>query len=198
MILAERVIALRTVMSAQLKTGELDEGYLLRKMIRWYSRSFNYTIDEVEESVPIQKVAQHFWEAHYEGLYDDGDRGEQAVMEEARRLTETRKERAERQKEKAVDDVGLDRLMAKERAHNQNIAEIRRLKLKPKAPPAPLPLPAQDDDSLDPPTWPPQPVAPTAQVTRSEPPKAPPSKFEFSEADFDPDADWDVLSPDKE
>lgn len=66
--------------------------------MRWYSKTFHTPLHVVEWDVPLDDILQAWFESEYEGLSEDGR------VDEARRLTETPEERAEREAEAHLDD----------------------------------------------------------------------------------------------
>ena len=81
-----------------------DYDYLLRKVYRWFSRTYATPLDQAYE-IPIEEVLQAWFEERYEGM-DEADREEEKVL-----LFETDRERAVRQNEedrrKAEDEDAL-------------------------------------------------------------------------------------------
>ncbi len=47
-----------------------DEAYEMRRIFRWYSRTFHTPLEEVEE-IPIQKVLVHYFESEFENANEE-------------------------------------------------------------------------------------------------------------------------------
>jgi hypothetical protein len=76
---AIRIRALRSVLSP-------DSSYLIRKIIRWYSKTFHMPLAQVED-IPIEDLLQAYWEERYEGMSEDqlaAEREELLTSPEAR------------------------------------------------------------------------------------------------------------------
>jgi hypothetical protein len=68
---AVRLAALQVVFdSRRKKPKEVDPEYYLRRIFRWYSKTFATPLHEVEE-LPLSDVLQHYWEEHYEDMAKD-------------------------------------------------------------------------------------------------------------------------------
>ena len=80
-----------------------DDSFRLRRIYRWYSKTFNTPLHEAEK-LPIAYVLQHFYEDHYESLLS-ADKLEE-LEEERIVLTETEEERKEREKRELEDKFG--------------------------------------------------------------------------------------------
>lgn len=98
-ISAVRILALWNV-SRPAEKQESD--YVYRVMARWFSEKFPYKLEEVDD-LPIEFVAQHYYEAHYEELTPE--EREQELRRVA--LTEEERETAE-----AADDAFLKQAIA--------------------------------------------------------------------------------------
>jgi len=89
---ATRLIALWNVTRA---SDKQDPEYIYRVMARWYSEKFGYKLDEVDD-IPIETVAMHYYEAHYEDMTPE------ERNEEIKRLTQSDEEKIAA--DKADDD----------------------------------------------------------------------------------------------
>jgi hypothetical protein len=93
-ISATRILALWNVSRP---ADKQESDYVYRVMARWLSEKFNYKLDEVDD-LPIEFIAQHYYEAHYE------DQTPEEREAEMRRLTASEEEM---QKAAAADDEFL-------------------------------------------------------------------------------------------
>jgi len=98
LIAAARTLALREVVNSRRHPPrEGDPGYPLRKIFRWYAKTFFTPIHEVEE-LPLYDVLQ----AYFESTFEDLDH--EALDIEVADLVETDEELESRQKKEDVDD----------------------------------------------------------------------------------------------
>lgn len=86
-----------------------DPEFFLRKVFRWYSKTFVTPLDEVED-LPLADVLRHFYEYHFEEMLEDqpGEKPGSGF----RRLEQVRQDMLEdpevlaaRQREEDADDV---------------------------------------------------------------------------------------------
>jgi hypothetical protein len=78
-----------------------DADYLLRYILRWYSRTFATPLHEVD-ALPLEDVLEHYFECQAEDMEDE-DKDEVLA-----RLIETRSERLEREAKEAEEAVADD------------------------------------------------------------------------------------------
>ena len=91
--------------------GKEDVEFQLRQMMRWYAHYFNYRLHEVEE-IPIEHVAMHYWEHHYQQMRPEDQE------EEIKLLTQTEEEaKASRD----ADDEFLAKTIKDARAASKDI-----------------------------------------------------------------------------
>lgn len=86
---AIRVLSLRHV----IKENDLD--YTMRRIYRWYSKTFHTPLHVVED-LPVEFILQNYWEAQYEDMDD------QSLDHEVKTLTKTPEET--RAEDKAWDE----------------------------------------------------------------------------------------------
>jgi len=60
---AIRIIALQNVLSRRKKKA-IDTDFQLREVFRWYSTTFHTPL-HVVETLPLDDIFTHYWEAHY-------------------------------------------------------------------------------------------------------------------------------------
>lgn len=107
---AVRYIALNNVFDAKRKKPlDRDPEAHLRKVFRWYSKTFFTPLDEVE-NLPLISILLNWWEVHYEELAEDQasekpGSGKRRLEEERDRLLEDPEALAERQREEDADDA---------------------------------------------------------------------------------------------
>jgi hypothetical protein len=126
LIRAIQLRALRSVLKP-------DKDYLVRKMLRWYSKTYFTPLREVEE-LPFDEVMQAYFEERYEGMSDDDrDAERQALLTtEEQRYQQILAEEAEE-----AEMFELGRIVAAEeerkkleadKAKEQKIAEVKHQK----------------------------------------------------------------------
>lgn len=93
---AIRAIALRDVVKQD------DSEYAIRKVLRWYSKTFHTPLHLAEE-LPIEYVLQAYWEENYENL------GPEELMAEVDDFSKSEAQRLEEQK--AADAAIADDLL---------------------------------------------------------------------------------------
>lgn len=132
---AIRFAALRNVV----KEGDLD--YAMRKIFRWYSKTFHTPLHVVEE-LPTEYILQHYWESQYEDL------DEQKLEQETVILTKT-------EAQKKAEDKAWDAEQAEEVEFAKVAAampvKIADLKPEPTKPlvPEPPPAPTQLENTVE-------------------------------------------------
>jgi hypothetical protein len=100
-IAATRLLALWNVSRP---TEKQESDYVYRVMARWFARECNYRLEDVDE-VPIEIIAQNYYEAHYEDMTPE------QREEEMKRLTQSEEERVKAEKaddeflKKAIKDA---------------------------------------------------------------------------------------------
>lgn len=107
------VIALRGVLTD-------DAEYRLRKIFRWYSRTFATPLHEVED-LPVEDVLLAYFETSFE------DMKAEEIKEQIRLLTETNEERIAREK---AEEEQTTREMTDEEFLRQAEAQAREKKLR--------------------------------------------------------------------
>jgi len=113
---ALKIIALNNVVNG-------SEDYELRRIFRWFSKTFNTPLHYVEE-LPIETVLQHYYENAYEELRSEDYR---EFEQEWSELIENEKERKERlqkaEAEKASEEefLRISQEMAKKAAEKKSI-----------------------------------------------------------------------------
>lgn len=92
-----------------------DYAYQSRKILRWYSQTFFTPLHEAYK-LPFVDVLTHYYEAQAEANAGDKDYTVEDLQEEFRSLTESAKERAEREAEEAAkeDDFMLEQIARQE------------------------------------------------------------------------------------
>ena len=100
-----RTIALKSVI-------EPDEPYLIRKIVRWYSKTFSTPISMVEE-IPIEHILTAYYESEFEGKKEE--ELEQIVRDMFTEEVNTRKEEMEEEKRAVEDFEFLQALKEEER-----------------------------------------------------------------------------------
>lgn len=100
---ATRILAFRAV-------EKEDPEYLLRFIMRWYSREFYTPLHEVEEQ-PLDEVLNHFFECRYESM-DEHEREEEAEL--LRMTAEELEEKERREEEEARADDEFEKQFQEE------------------------------------------------------------------------------------
>lgn len=72
-----------------------DNEYMIRYILRWYSKTF-FTPLHIVETLPFQDILQHYWETYYE------DREAPEIEDDIKELTETPEEKASREEKEKV------------------------------------------------------------------------------------------------
>jgi hypothetical protein len=91
---------------AMLAVVDPDEAALLRRVRRWYSKTLNTPLAEVEALDPFM-ILREYWEEHYSDLEDD--RREQEIED----MLETREEAIERDRDFQREEVASIRIRKK-------------------------------------------------------------------------------------
>lgn len=118
----QRLLAFHAVLSAKEAgdTGQaIDHEYFLRRVFRWYGRTFSVSPHLVEQ-LPIDYVVRQYWEVRYEQMVEEGD--ERMVADEARSLSEDpslRRARATDERAKKEDDERWHRALELKEAERQ-------------------------------------------------------------------------------
>lgn len=114
-----------------------DYDAWIRKVCRWYSRTFKTPLDQVED-LPINYVLQHYWETVFDEMEDAEKR--QALME-LLETPEDRKKRVEQEQRAEEDFVAAAQAeVDKEKIKNKQtlkkaIKGLEKLAMKPPEPP---------------------------------------------------------------
>ena len=97
---AIRLIALKAVLAARRRSpdGGVDPSYGLRRVFRWYSKTFSTPLAEVE-LLPIDDVLQAYWEETYEDMKDE------ELETERQSMLEAPEDLAARQRQEDADDL---------------------------------------------------------------------------------------------
>lgn len=109
---AIRLISLRLVVNSQSRKSEdVDPDYELRKIFRWYSKTFCTPLDRVEE-LPIVDILSAYFEETYEELAAEDPSappgsGMKRLMAEKNLLLEAPEDLKRRQKEADEEDLDL-------------------------------------------------------------------------------------------
>lgn len=170
---ATRLLAFRAV-------NKRDPEYVFRHILRWYSRTFNTPLHEVEE-LPIDEVMTHFFECRYEDMSDhELDEEEEDLL-----LTDAEKKaKKEKQKNDEVDDDDFYELMkAQASGSSPGTKPVTADGAIVTAEPLPLGLPANF-----------QKLADTAEAAEKQIP--PDIKMTFvSDKELEDMESWDLLGP---
>ena len=102
-------------------TDEPLQEYLLRKIFRWYSKTFHTPLQEVE-AIPLHDIFVHYWETRYE------DMKEFDLVEERNELIFTEEERKTARYKK--DLARLDDFLFEKEAEEEGVLTFK----KPKGP----------------------------------------------------------------
>lgn len=98
----------------QRKDNLLDLEYTLRKIFRWYSKTFHTPLHEVD-SIPLSDVLAAYWEEHYEELEDKD------LEVERIRLIEDEEELKLRQIEEDANEVDVWEIGQEEKSAAEEI-----------------------------------------------------------------------------
>ena len=105
---AARLLALKSVLDP-------DEEYYLRRVFRWYSRTFHTQLHLVPD-LPLEDILEAYYESVYEDVASDDDPSK--INEAIQELTETEEERSKREMEadsqEMVTEDFLRKVMAEE------------------------------------------------------------------------------------
>lgn len=138
-----QVSAMRAVASAQQPYRgriEPDGDYFLRRIFRWYSKTFATPLHAVYE-LPLDDILTHYWESQYEDMEDD--ERETTII----RLRESDEDRRLREgKEQEEQDSDAEWLRQVEQEEQERLK--RRKEQEPEVAPAPKPKPKREDDGI--------------------------------------------------
>lgn len=133
---ALQILALRDVLAFR-RNSEVKEDaeYPLRRIFRWYSKTFHTPLHLVDD-LPVEDVVRAYWESHYEDQDDD-------QLEIARvDLMKTDEERAAEalaaDENEAEDTELIEAIRAVQAATGAATDAIEKVKLEKKAPLLPL------------------------------------------------------------
>jgi hypothetical protein len=123
-----------------------DSEYFLRKIIRWYSKTFSTPIEKVEE-IPVEEILQAFYEERYEAM------SEEQLEEERETLIKDPEElRAEQllEDQEEVDSFETRRIIAAEEEAQKKAAAQKKAKLleAPQQVPGPLAIKPMQETTL--------------------------------------------------
>lgn len=139
---AQRIHAMHEVLAW--RDGKPSHQFWLRHVFRWYSKTFNTPLHEVED-LPIDEVMRHYYEDHYVQLASDADgpEGHHALQRELRELADLPEPDAEKA---AGDDEFLKAVLAEEERLEAKRAPAGSV---PATPPAPKGEAPQDEIRMD-------------------------------------------------
>lgn len=121
---AIRIKALRDVVKGN------SPDYALRKVFRWYSKTFATPLTQVED-LPVEFVLQAYWESMYEDMEDP-------------KLEAERVELTKTEAERKAEDRAWDEQQAEEVAFTQMVAQTKKIEdLKPEGIKALVPTPEE-------------------------------------------------------
>lgn len=89
-----------------------DTEYFLRRIYRWYSKTFHTPLQEVFD-IPVEFILKEYFEEYFENMEED-DRDEQLVL-----LTESEEARKRRLESQDYEDAGEHELMEMSRKQNE-------------------------------------------------------------------------------
>lgn len=102
-----RLLALTSVLNEY----DFDSDYIMRKVCRWYSKTFSTPLHTVEEDIPLFKIFQHYWEDRFENLKEDSEESGNAefipIIEDALLTPE---QRIELKRKKSADTEEVNAL----------------------------------------------------------------------------------------
>jgi hypothetical protein len=128
---AARLMALHAVVSHKKRQNDLvDLEYPMRKIFRWYSRTF-FTPLHVVDTLPLDDVLQAYWEVQYEEMADEPT-GEEDLAAEVARLTEDDDSLRQRQRQEDAEEVEMWEFQQEELAAAKEQKSIEGLKHTPK------------------------------------------------------------------
>ncbi len=131
-------------LQAMLAVVKPDEEALLRRVRRWYSKTLNTPLAEVEDLDPYM-ILREYWEDHYEDM--DDDRRQQEIDD----LTETPEEAIERDRRFQQDEVDSYRIRKKIETNEKLAAAAKAAGQEPTTAPKPfMKFAHPQDDRNDP------------------------------------------------
>lgn len=152
--------------------------YILRKIQRWYSKTFYVPLPEID-IIPIEDLLLHWFESQFEDMEESEDPIKEEIV---KKLLETREERLAREAKEAIEEAEDEAWFKQVEAKTKKSAKIRDMDSGPKVDNLQDdPLPAAFKD-IEPP-----------EVAAKLPKLQNNIKMEFNIDENE--LDWDVLGP---
>jgi hypothetical protein len=117
-----------------------DTDYYVRRIYRWYSKTFHTPLEEVFD-LPIEMILREYFEEYFEGLEEEDLDGQ---LEE---MTETEDQRKERLAFEDFDSKSEHELLEMSKKQNVKLAD-KDAKVKSVAKPGPKPITNKLPDSI--------------------------------------------------